>query len=132
MRWDRIDLDAGTLKVLATISRVDGHLVINEPKTDGSRRTVPLPPAMVTVLRKRRKEQKVERRKAGDRWVDGGPVFTNEFGGPVEPRNLLRVVEVAAKKAGVDGVGIHTLRHSAAVSWLESRRSGSAPVARMV
>jgi integrase len=47
-------------------------------------------------------------------------VFTNEFGGPVDPRNLLRVIKVAATAAGVDGIGVHTLRHSAAVAWLES------------
>jgi integrase len=47
-------------------------------------------------------------------------VFTTEFGTPVDPRNLLRVIEAAAATAGVEGVGIHTLRHSAAVSWLEA------------
>ena len=47
-------------------------------------------------------------------------MFTTEFGGPVDPRNLLRVMESAAKAAGVEGVGVHTLRHSAAVGWLEA------------
>jgi integrase-like protein len=47
-------------------------------------------------------------------------VFTNELGGPVDPRNLLRVIEVAAKAVGVECVGVHKLRHSAAVAWLES------------
>jgi integrase len=49
-----------------------------------------------------------------------GLVFTTEFGGPVDPRNLLRTIELAASKAGLDGVGVHTLRHSAAVAWLEA------------
>jgi integrase len=47
-------------------------------------------------------------------------VFTTEFGGPVDPRNVLRTIEIAAGKAGVEGVGVHTLRHSAAVAWLEA------------
>jgi site-specific recombinase XerD len=47
-------------------------------------------------------------------------VFTTEFGGPVDPRNLLRVIEVVSRATKVDGVGVHTLRHSAAVAWLES------------
>lgn len=47
-------------------------------------------------------------------------MFTTESGAPVDPRNLLRVVEVAAVKAGAAGVGVHTLRHSAAVGWLEA------------
>ena len=46
-------------------------------------------------------------------------MFTTELGTPVEPRNILRTVETAAAKAGMEGVGVHTLRHSAAVAWLE-------------
>ena len=38
----------------------------------------------------------------------------------VDPRNLLRTVETAARKAGIEDVGAHTMRYSAAVSWLES------------
>lgn len=33
---------------------------------------------------------------------------------------MMRAVELAAKKAGLDEVGAHTKRHSAAVAWLES------------
>ena len=120
LRWDRVDLDAGTLKVAATIARVHHALTITEPKTARSRRTVPMPPAVVAMLRKHRTEQNAERLRAGDQWTHSGLVFTTELGGPVDPRNLLRVIEVAAKAAGVEGVGVHTLRHSAAVDWLES------------
>lgn len=62
----------------------------------------------------------VERLHAGDQWTDSGLVFTTEFGGPVDPRNVLRTIEIAADKAGVEHVGVHTLRHSAAVAWLEA------------
>jgi integrase len=41
-------------------------------------------------------------------------VFTTEVGEPCDPRNALRAITVAAKKVGLDGVGLHTLRHSAA------------------
>jgi site-specific recombinase XerD len=47
-------------------------------------------------------------------------VFTTEMGAAVEPGSALHAVEVAAKAAGVEGVGVHTLRHSAAVGWLEA------------
>jgi site-specific recombinase XerD len=39
---------------------------------------------------------------------------------PVEPRNILRTIQIAAQKASMSGIGVHTLRHSAAVAWLES------------
>jgi integrase len=57
---------------------------------------------------------------ARNQWTDSGLVFTTELGTALDPRNLLRVIESAAAKAGVEGVGLHTLRHSAAVAWLES------------
>jgi integrase len=121
LRWDAVDLDAGLLRVVATIGRIDGALIISEPKTERSRRTVPLSPAAVSLLSSHRAMQDAERRLVGAAWGDtSGLVFTTATGGPVDPRNLLRAVEAAAKRAGVDGVGVHTLRHSAAVTWLES------------
>ncbi len=103
-----------------TVSRVEGELVFAEPKTARSRRTVPLSPAVVAMLRGHKKAQTAERLRAGDQWQNAGLVFTTELGGPVDPRNLLRVVEAAASSVGVEGVGVHTLRHSAAVGWLEA------------
>lgn len=52
LAWDRVDLDAATLKVASTIGRIGGQLVISAPKTERSRRTVPLSPAVVEMLRK--------------------------------------------------------------------------------
>jgi len=34
-------------------------------------------------------------------------VFATEFGTPVEPRNLVRTIETAARKAGVKEVWVH-------------------------
>ncbi len=39
---------------------------------------------------------------------------------PVDPASVLRAIGAAAKKVGMAGVGVHTLRHSAAVAWLEN------------
>jgi site-specific recombinase XerD len=42
-------------------------------------------------------------------------VFTTELGEPCDPRNALRALKAAAKRAGLPpSVGLHTLRHSAA------------------
>lgn len=118
--WDRVDLDAGVLRVAATISRIGGRLVITEPKAVRSRRTVPLNLAVVSMLRRHRASQAAERLRSANQWADSGLVFTTELGGPVGPRNLLRVIEVASRAAKVESVGVHTLRHSAAVELLES------------
>jgi integrase len=41
-------------------------------------------------------------------------VFTTEFGEPWDPRNAFRALTVAAAKAGLPDVRLHTLLHSAA------------------
>ena len=120
LRWEHVNLKDGTLKVAATLSRVDGRLLITEPKSSRSRRTVPLSPAVVSLLKARRVAQVAERLAAVNQWQDSGLVFTTELGTPVEPRNILRTIETAAAKAKLEDVGVHTLRHSAAVAWLEA------------
>jgi integrase len=81
---------------------------------------VPLSAATVRLLRKHRTAQKEEQLAAGNQWANTNLVFTTETGTAVDPRNFLRVIEAAAKTAGIEGIGIHTLRHSAAVDWLEN------------
>lgn len=118
--WSDLDLDKGELTVRHTLSRVDRELVLTAPKTTRSCRRVPLPAGMVTALKAWRTQQLQERLAAGDQWTDTGAVLATEFGTMVDPRNLLRTVEIAARKAGIEDVGAHTLRHSAAVAWLEN------------
>jgi len=120
LSWDSVNLQDGTIKVAATLGRVGGELTISEPKTTRSRRTVPASAAVVKLLKAQKAAQAAEKLKAGNQWQESGLVFTTELGGPVEPRNVLRTVELAAKKAELENVGVHTLRHSAAVAWLEA------------
>lgn len=57
---------------------------------------------------------------ARNEWQDHGLVFASEFGTPVDPRNILRTIQIAAQRAGMSDIGVHTLPHSAAVAWVES------------
>ncbi|WP_244960497.1 tyrosine-type recombinase/integrase [Mycolicibacterium moriokaense] len=120
LRWSDVDLTKGELSVAGIVVRVGGALDWTPPKTDRSRRRIPLTAGLIAELKKHRKSQLAERLHAGDRWTDTGAVFATEVGGWLDPRNLLRTVEIAAGKAGIENVGAHTLRHSAAVGWLES------------
>jgi hypothetical protein len=109
-----LDLDNGTLRVRGTLARVGGALVVTDTETEKSRRTVPLSPAAVGILPDVRQRQRVEQLAAGSRWVKTPYVFTTEFGEPCDPRNALRALKMAAAKADLPGVGLHTLRHAAA------------------
>ena len=118
LRWSDVDLTNGLLRVRGTLSRANGHLVISEPKTERSRRDVPLSPTTVALLRSVKASQAAERLKAASIWVETGLVFTTERGTAVDPRNALRAIRTAAKALGMSGVGLHTLRHSFATHML--------------
>ena len=114
LRWSDVDLDVGTLRVSRTFSRVGGRLAFTEPKSQRSRRTVPLPDPLVVELRAHRVRQAAERLTAGSSWDDHDLVFPSRFGTPLDPRNALRALATVAGRAGLDGVGLHTLRHTSA------------------
>jgi len=114
LQWRDLALKKRTLRVRGTLSRVEGLLVVTEPKSDRSRRTVPLAEPAVEILTQIRHRTAFERRRAGQLWVDTGFVFVTDVGEPCDPRNALRALKAAAVTAGLPGVGLHTLRHSAA------------------
>lgn len=120
LTWGDVDLVVGMLRVRGTLSRVGKKMIVTEPKTEKSRRTLPLSPAMVALLKRHRAAQRAERLRAGDRWMTSGHVFATELGTPLEPRNVLRALTVAATAAGIKGANVHTLRHSAATGWIEN------------
>jgi integrase len=81
LRWQDVDLDAGTLRIRQTVQRVDGRLNIKEPKTEESRRILTLPAAAVDALRRHRHRQTFEAANA-KHWQEQGLVFPNANGGP--------------------------------------------------
>jgi integrase len=118
LKWADIDEDAALIRIRGTLARVGGDLVVQAPKTKKSRRSLHLGESNARVLRSLRSRQAADRLRAGNQWHSTGYVFTTELGEPCDPRNALRAFSVAAKRAGVDGVGLHTLRHSAAAVML--------------
>ncbi len=83
LRWQDVDLDTGALRVRMSLQplprdlRPEGaprgtRLVLVEPKTARSRRTVTMPAVVVSALRQHRVQQLQERLLAGSRWHDWG------------------------------------------------------------
>lgn len=118
LRWTDVDLDSAHAKLHGSLTRRGSELVVSGVKTKASRRTVALSPAMVDLLRRHRAQQASERLRAGNRWRDSGFVFTTAEGAAVEPQNILRTVREAAKKADLESVTVHSLRHTYATAAL--------------
>ncbi len=114
LRWTDVDLDAATVRVRWTLTRTSRGLELGEPKTEKSRRTVPLPRTAVDTLRAHRVAQAAERLALGPAWTEHGLVFPSEIGTPLDPRNVSARFQRLTRGAGLEGVSLHTLRHSAA------------------
>ena len=93
--------------------------MLDEPKTEAGRRTIPLVGATLPALRDHRRRQLKERLAAGPDWSDSGHVFANELGGPMDPRNVLRWWYRVTERAGIGRHRLHAARHTAASLLLE-------------
>jgi integrase len=100
LRWRTLDLDVGTLAVRESV--YDGKL--QRPKTQKSRRTIPLGPHAVASLKAHRDRSARE--------GDDELVFPNKSGEPLRDSKLLdHVLRPAAKPAGLGRVTWHQFRH---------------------
>jgi integrase len=111
LRWEDIDLDGGVLQVRRGLQRIDGKLTVLPTKTARSKRTIPLPGVVASVLAAHKERQEFEHRQLAERWPDSGYVFTTPIGTPIDPRNCTRLVQAACKTAGVRVVRLHDFRH---------------------
>jgi integrase len=117
LRWQDVDLDAGTLTVRHTL-RV-GTDELAEPKTERSRRTLRLSPDVAAILRSHKARQAAERLVAGTRWQDRGFVFASPHGTPLNTSNVTHAFQAALERAGLPRQRFHDLRHAFATLQLE-------------
>lgn len=106
LAWEDIDLERGQLTVRQELVRRDGRYFRDEPKTPGSRRTVPLSPAVVAALRAHRE------RVIADGFVPTatGPVFVNRSGGPINGSWLTHHAQALYVRAGIRRLDFKALR----------------------
>lgn len=119
LRWSAVDLDAETptLAVRATrVSTAQGVIEQDDAKTLSSARELDLPPHLLPILRRVRREQRTTRLVAGELWEGpaDGYVIAHPYGRPVSPRALNAWWNRSLKFAGVAHRRLHASRHTAA------------------
>jgi integrase len=114
LRWQDVDLDAGTLRVAVALQRIGGQPRLVEPKTARSRRELPLPERATAALRAHRARQREERLRLGAAWQDWGLVFTREDGAPLDASTVTHRFQKLLARANLPRVRFHDLRHTCA------------------
>jgi len=109
LAWKHLDFDNNAIVVERSWSTFGGF---QEPKTEGSRRAVP----MLAILREYFEELKRTRRQTDKDDL----LFSRNGRKPLDPGNTRRDFESALKKASLQKVTIHSLRHTYASAALAS------------
>src|SRR2546425_1356200 len=103
LQWSDVDSTQGKVVIRRALQRQRGiGLVLVEPKTDRSRRTVYLAPGTIASLAEHRRVQARERLKAGPSWdATQALVFATRDGRPIEGGQVSWAFHKALKRAGL-------------------------------
>jgi integrase len=116
LRWQDVDYDAGTItisKQLQWAGRKPRVASLVDPKTERSKRVLPLPAPVARAIKAHRSRQLPEIVIAGPRWnKDWGLVFCTTIGTPLDQSNVMKQYRAVLKKAKIDSRRFHDLRHS--------------------
>ncbi len=115
LKWGDVELDSISPKI--TIRRAaykldNGQWKFEEPKTDRSRRDIPLPVSLAMLLQ-RLQEQKAANAKWYDQELSENDfVFARSDGSLPDPRYLSKVFRRIVERAGLKRIRLHDLRHT--------------------
>lgn len=110
LRWRDIDLEGGWLHIRQQVVDLAEGLVITTPKTPAARRSIPLPPSLVTLLRN-------EKLFTGRHEL----VFCHPDGAIRSPNSVSGHARDVFKRLGWPGLHFHDLRKTAITNMRRAR-----------
>jgi integrase len=112
-KWSDIDFDAGIMTISRNRVQVGAAAVAeNGPKTQSSRRTLPLDEGLIGVLKRASARYAEEKLALGLAHADSGYIAVNEAGKPYTPGALTNMWHRLTMAAGVRRIRLHDARHS--------------------
>lgn len=120
LEWGDVDLENGMIDINKGLSRTkEKGLVIDDPKSEASAALVPVPEEVLQALRKHKTSQAIWILKQGEKYKNRKLVFPSMKGTLMFPRNFQRKYYDLLKKAEVEHIKLHGLRHTFATRLLE-------------
>ena len=109
LKWDDLNFKTEALKVERQVHRVKGELVVSQPKTKASNRSVVLPAPVLTVLKSYKKT-------VHSQWMFPSPVKEDS---PQDPTAVRKKLSIILERADCKHIRFHDLRHTFATASLE-------------
>jgi len=112
LRWRDVDLDMLSISVSQVLYKRRGVSIFKEPKTSGSSRRVSMTPKLGLYLRQYKAQREVLYLERGRVLSLDDLVFASDKGKPLDPCTLTHNFARIVKRAGLEHVRFHDLRHS--------------------
>ena len=109
LQWDDLNFNTGELQVKRQVHRVKGELVVSEPKTKASNRSVILPAPVLMVLND-------YKNKINSVWMFPSPLNNDS---PRDPTAVRKRLTTILERADCKHIRFHDLRHTFATASLE-------------
>ena len=137
LRWSDLNYRNHTVRIARTVGRLqkvdeDGNvvqkaegvktteIVVRSPKSDSSRRTIPLFDELWNGLMAYQKKQQELMDAFGTDYDDQGYIFCNSMGNVYDPRVYQDLFKRTLKAADLKKINFHALRHTFATRALEA------------
>jgi integrase len=114
LRWSDVHFEDGYLLVVRTRIQVRGQAKESAPKTSAGKRSIPLDPKLITILRTHKARQAEEKLAAGSLYEDSGFLFADELGRAYHPDTLSDWFDAKVSASGLPRIRFHDTRHTAA------------------
>lgn len=123
LKWSDIDFEKGKINVIHNLYRINNtdenattkyKLELLTPKTETSKRSIPINQLMIEELLKHKEKQDLEKMYYASDYKDLGMVFTRPNGDYISPREFLRQYQKLLSTAGLEKKRFHDLRHTVA------------------
>lgn len=112
LEWSDVDFVARTVTVNRSAALERGNVIVQQPKTAASRRTIHVTEGEIEVLQGHRAKLERERQRLGEAWAYDSLVFPSQVGTYLVPRNVTRTFDHIIKQAGIQRIRFHDLRHT--------------------
>lgn len=111
LRWQSVDLEAGTLAVVEARPIVATRRFAGRPKSPSGVRLLDLPADLIAALRSHKLRQSALRLRQGAAWQD--LVVTNHLGAEINYRALWQAFRRLCRRADVPVIRLYDMRHTA-------------------
>lgn len=134
LKWGDFDFNQGTVSIQRSLcwNAKGGGWRLAPPKTNQSRRSIPLSQSLIRQLKEHRMAQLEHRLMMGELYENHDFVFASEGGTPINPQNLTnRYFKPLIQKAGLPPMRLYDLRHSSATLLLATGVNPKVVAARL-